>query len=72
MHDHAPVVEFAVQLLPEFEPLTWSWIVEPPVAVPVNVGVVSFVTLSVVLEPVSLAVSRSGVVDVDSVYVMVT
>ena len=72
VQDHAPVVEFAEQVLPEFAPFTCSWIVDPPVAVPLNVGVVSFVMLSVVLDPVSLAASRSGVVEVESAYVMVT
>ena len=72
VHDQAPVVELAEQVLPEFVPFTLSWIVDPPVAVPLNVGVVSFVMLSVVLNPVSLAASRSGVVGVESVYVIVT
>ncbi len=41
---------------------------EPPVAVPLNVAVVSFVMLSDDDVPVSLAESRSGVEVVASVY----
>ena len=39
---------------------------------PENVGVVSFVRSSVVDDPVSLALSRSGVDGVDIVYEMTT
>lgn len=45
---------------------------DPPVAVPENVGVVSLVRLSFVDAPVSLKVSRSGVDGVDIVYEMMT
>ena len=61
VHDQAPVVEFAVHALPEATPFAYNCTVEPPVAVPAKVAVLSLVMLSEVDEPVSLEVSRSGV-----------
>lgn len=60
-HDHAPVVEFAVQVLPEATPSTYSWTVAPTGAEPVNVNVVADVMLSVDEVPKSSVASRSGV-----------
>jgi hypothetical protein len=60
-HDHSPVVEFAVHVLPEATPSTSSCTVEPTGAEPVNVSVVADVMLSVELAPRSSEASRSGV-----------
>ena len=60
-HDHSPVVEFAVQVLPEATPSTYNCTVEPTGAEPVNVSVVAEVLLSVEELPKSSVASRSGV-----------
>ncbi len=60
-HDHKPVVELVVQVLPEATPSTYNWTVEPTGAEPVNVSVVAVVMLSVELAPRSSEVCKSGV-----------
>ena len=60
-HDHSPVVAFAVQVLPDATPSTYSCTVQPTGAEPVNVSVVAEVLSSVPEGPRSSAVSRSGV-----------
>jgi hypothetical protein len=60
-HDQTPVVEFAVQALPEFTPSTCNCTDDPTGAEPVNVSVVVDVMLSIDELPESSAPSRSGV-----------
>ena len=60
-HDHKPVVAFAVHVLPDATPSTYSCTVEPTGAEPVNVNVVADVMSSVPEGPRSSAVSKSGV-----------
>ncbi len=59
-HDHKPVVELVVQVLPDATPSTYNWTVEPTGAEPVNVSVVAVVMLSVELAPRSSEACRSG------------
>ena len=60
-HDHKPVVELVVQVLPDATPSTYNCTVEPTGAEPVNVSVVEEVTLSVELAPKSSEACKSGV-----------
>jgi hypothetical protein len=56
-----PVVEFAVHVLPEETPPTYSCTVDPTGADPVNVNVVAEVMLSLFDAPESTEETRSGV-----------
>ena len=61
VHDHAPVVVFAVHALPVFVFPVRSCTEDPPTAVPVKVSVVEEVMLSEFDAPLSFALARTGV-----------